>query len=66
MPADVYRVIELEEENARLKKILVRLVDALGALTDPEESFESSINPGPERDELTEAYRDALIEVVHG
>lgn len=32
------------------------LLRALDSLTNPDENFDSSINPGPERDELLAAY----------
>lgn len=35
---------------------LTRLLLALDSLTDPENRFDSAINPGPERDELQRAY----------
>lgn len=41
---------------AQQVRALTELMDALGALTDPEEKLDSAINPGPERDSLQAVY----------
>jgi len=42
--------------QARRIAALEGLLRALDSLTNPDENFDSSINPGPERDELLAAY----------
>lgn len=51
----IHRALEGDDQDPRIAA-LEGLLRALDSLTNPDENFDSSINPGPERDELLAAY----------